>query len=133
MQSSDEYHAFLTGPLSREMLLRARALYVLGFTFPEGRPPVPDKKELQYRYHCAMLVHHPDASHEKNAHEDAACINEAYSLLMGRIVTPALLLDEKLVRRLSEKPIESLEGVPTYEEWLASQFYDIKNKSIWSW
>jgi len=119
----------------RETALRARALSVLGFRFPDdGPPPVPDRRELRYRYHCRMLKHHPDANRGSEAsHLTATLINEAFALLSGRPVTPALLLDETLVQTLLDDPVTPLDGVPSYEEWLKEQFLDVENKSIWSY
>ena len=121
--------------ISREAMLRKRALDVLGFSVPQGGPPpFPDKRELQYRYHCRMLKHHPDrAPHDAGAHDVAACINEAFALLSGRRVQATLLLDDALVQRLVDDPVTPLDGAPTYREWLETQFYEIENKSIWSW
>lgn len=120
---------------SRETALRGRALAVLGFDFPkDGLPPVPDRKELRYRYHCRMLKHHPDAnSDDGDSHRVASLINEAFSLLSGRTVRPALLLDDPLVQSLLSDPVTPLDGVPSYEQWLKEQFLDMENKSIWSY
>lgn len=119
----------------RETALRGRALALLGFDTPkDGPPPVPDKRELRYRYHCRMLKHHPDANpDDAQGHRVAALLNEAFALLSGKRLQPTLLLDEPLVQSLIDDPVTPLDGVPSYEQWLKEQFLDMENKSIWSY
>lgn len=120
---------------SRETALRGRALAVLGFDVsPDGPPPLPDRRELRYRYHCRMLKHHPDANMQSEAsHRAAMLINEAFALLSGRIVQPSLLLDDALVQSLLDDPVTPLDGVPSYDDWLKEQFFNVDGKSIWSY
>ncbi len=103
---------------------------------PGAPTPLPDIKEVQYKYHCRMLKHHPDRdAGDSRAHEKAALLNEAFALLRGRPLGGGQLLleDSSLVQSLVNDPVTPLDGVPTYEQWLREQFYDIKSKSIWSY
>jgi hypothetical protein len=123
--------------VSREAALRARALAVLGFACPSDKSPLlPEKRELHYRYHCRMLRHHPDRNPgDARAHDIAALLNEAFALLSGKAMGRgvSLLEDEVLVRCITDAPVSSLDNVPTYEQWLRDQFYDVRAKSIWSY
>ncbi len=121
--------------VTREKLLRHRALAVLGLDTPRsGGGSLPDRRELHYSYHCRMLKHHPDRTpDEPRSHEIAALINEAYALLTGRRVQATLLLDEALVRQLVEDPVTPLDKVPSYEQWLKERFLNVEHTSIWAY
>jgi hypothetical protein len=117
---------------SRELALRERAMAVLGLD-PAAQDGPPERSRVQYAYHCAMLRHHPDRNPgDSGAHARAALCNEACALLMGRPVTPSLLRDDALAQSVMDDPVTPLDAVPSYEEWLHEQFYDVDNRSIWS-
>ncbi len=81
-----------------------------------------------------MLKHHPDRNPgNPQAHDVAALLNEAYALLSGKSTGHKVLLleDEALVRVLADAPVSPLDNVPTYEQWLREQFYDVTATSIW--
>ncbi|MDY7000200.1 MAG: J domain-containing protein [Thermodesulfobacteriota bacterium] len=99
-----------------------------------GVPGDADPDKIRYAYHCRMLKHHPDRNpNDPLAHEATALVGEAYAVVKGKIITPSLLLNEKLVRTLLENPVTELDDVPTYDEWLKDRFLNISGKSIWAY
>lgn len=119
---------------TREKALRKRALAVLGFTEEEGRLPLPDRRELLYRYHCRMLAYHPDVTADApHSNAFAALINEAFALLAGRRVQPTLLRNDSIVELFLQTKPDPLQDVPSYEQWLQEHFFDMETNSIWSY
>jgi hypothetical protein len=111
----------------RDTALQARALKLLGCSEDES-----DRSRMRYGYYRRMLLHHPDANPgDPRAHDKAALVNEAFRMARGSLDSPKLLLDDDLVREVLGESVESVQGAPTYEEWLRAQYYDIEGRSIW--
>ena len=105
--------------------IKNRARTVLGISKND------DLSRIKYARSCMILKHHPDRNQENpHAEEVTALINEAYSLIIGKIDNPTLLENDSLVALVTENPITHLDNIPTYEEWLRNHFYD-KEGIIW--
>jgi len=72
---------------------------------------------------------HPDIS---NADDRVmGVVNQAYSLLTGKSEPTTLLENNDLVSLLIGLPVDPIEQIQTYDQWLKNKFYDMKNKSIY--
>ena len=86
---------------------------------------------IRYAYYRMMKSHHPDQNGgDPRADHQAALINEAKDLLLGRIASPTLVQDAELVSEVMRQPVSEAE-VMSYEEWLRSRFYNMEQCSIW--
>lgn len=110
------------------MAIKERAMAVLGLT------PGADETRLKYAYYRLMFQHHPDRNPGKqSAHEITSLISEAFQLLSGKPVKPVLLNDMGLVALVAGRSADEVKGMMTYDEWLKNQFYNMEEKSIWSY
>ena len=108
--------------------LRDRAFAVMGIS------PGTDERGLKYAYYRLMFQYHPDRNPDhKYAHEITSLISEAFQVLSGKGIKPVLLHDSDLVAKVAGKPAEEIKGMMTYDEWLKNQFYNMEEKSIWSY
>ena len=86
---------------------------------------------IRYAYYRLMKYHHPDRNGgDPRAVRQAAVINEAKDLLLGRRTDPTLIRDAEVVSEVMRQPV-SEEEVLSYEEWIRSRFYDVDERSIW--
>jgi hypothetical protein len=86
---------------------------------------------IRYAYYRMMKSHHPDRNGgDPRADRQAALINEAKDLLLGRIANPNLVKDAELVSEVMQQSVSEAE-VMSYEEWLRSRFYNMEQCSIW--
>lgn len=89
------------------------------------------ESKIQYGYYRMMLLYHPDRScGDSQSHRLAALINEAKDLLLGKETNPTLLKDQELIADLMQRPVSDNE-VLSYEQWLKTRFYNMKQCSIW--
>ena len=115
----------------KEMALRERALALLGVC--EKEDPA-EKNALRYGYYCRMKKHHPDTHPgDPEAHRATALIGEAYAYATHKTQKTHLLEDDALVQSLLDDPVTPLDDLPTYEEWLKQQFYNVSERSIWTY
>ena len=110
----------------REEALIERAKTVLGIE------PCAGQQEIKYAYYRRMFQHHPDRNPNPKAHEMAALIAEAYQVVMGKNKKPLFLQQDDLIELMLNRPVEAMEGLLSYEEWLKKQFYNEEDKSIWA-
>ncbi len=93
-----------------------------------------DENIVKYAYYRMMFLYHPDKkSGNPAAHEMAVLIGEAFQVLSGKTCSPLLLKRDDLVSEISKIPIEQVEGLLSYEDWLKKQFYNMDGKSIWAY
>ena len=86
---------------------------------------------IRYAYYRMMKRYHPDLNGgDPRADRQAALINEAKDLLLGRVTNPTLVKDAELVRQVMRQSVSEAE-VMSYEEWLRSRFYKMEQCSIW--
>lgn len=108
--------------------IRDRAFAVMGIA------PGTDERGLKYAYYRLMFQYHPDRNPEHEyAHEITSLISEAFQVLSGKKIKPVLLHDSDLVAKVAGRPAEEIKGMMTYDEWLKNQFYNMEEKSIWSY
>ena len=86
---------------------------------------------IRYAYYRMMKSYHPDRNGgHPLADRQAALINEARDLLLGRVINPTLVKDGELVRQVMRQSVSEAE-VMSYEEWLRNRFYNMEQCSIW--
>jgi hypothetical protein len=86
---------------------------------------------IRYAYYRMMKCHHPDRNGgDPRTDRQAALLNEARDLLLGRIIDPTLIKDAELVSEVMRQSV-SEDQVMSYEEWIRSKFYDMEQCSIW--
>jgi len=109
----------------KEFGLEERAKQILGL----AKKADIDLEEIKKYFRKKAKEYHPDVSREEKASLYFRLITQARDCLKKPRDSFNLLEDDGLVRDfLGEKPEELGKS---YNEWLISHFYNIKEKSIW--
>ncbi|MDZ7761549.1 MAG: J domain-containing protein [Desulfovermiculus sp.] len=97
-----------------------------------GVPVHASPGEIKYAYYRLMGQHHPDKHQgDPQAGQRSALINEARNMLLCRTLNPTLIRDRDLVAEVLEHPPSEDETILSYNEWLKSQFFNVREGSIW--